>query len=99
MVLRALQNSANNQNSQASLTWDALNRVTQSYGAPDVDFETFSSMYDSDPVLQSVIDNFDEHGIQIKTNKDSEQAAPAQAQDAGRNMMKSSALHAVKIGK
>lgn len=99
MVLRALQNSANNQKSEASMTWDALNRATQAYGAPDVDYDSFAARFDSDPVLQSIIDNFDEHGIKIKTEQGTQQAATAQPADSDKNMMRSTALHAVKIGK
>lgn len=81
------------------MTWDALNRVTQAYGAPDLDFESFAARFDSDPVIQSIIDNFDEHGIQIKTAKGSAQASQAQPKDDNKNVMRSTALHAVKIGK
>ena len=78
MVIRGLQNSANTKNVSAPMTWDALNRALGAYGAPDIDFDRFSQLYDSDPVIQSMIDNFDEHGIQIKTNAGSKQAMPAQ---------------------
>lgn len=79
MVLKSIQDTANNKNVPASMTWDALNRATQAYGAPDVDFDSFSERFDSDPVIQSLIDNFDEHGIVIKTHRGSEQAAMPQA--------------------
>lgn len=80
------------------MTWDALNRATQAYGAPDVDYDSFAARFDSDPVIQSIIDNFDQHGIQIKTQQGTQQAT-AQPTDTGKNVMRSTALHAVKIGK
>ena len=95
MVIRGLQNSANNKNVSAPMTWDALNRATQAYGAPDIDFERFSQLYDNDPVIQSMIDNFDEHGIQIKTNKGSEQTMQPQMGAApGKPMMAAAAKRA-----
>lgn len=88
MVIRGLQNSANNKNVSAPMTWDALNRALGAYGAPDIDFERFSQLYDSDPVIQSMIDNFDEHGIQIKTSAGDQQGMqPQQGGAPGKPMM------------
>jgi hypothetical protein len=97
VVLRAIQNSANNQNSGAPLTWDAINRATQAYGAPDIDYERFAKLYDSDPTIQSMIDNFDGNGIQLKTDKGMEQ--PMVGQEPKTGMMAAAAKRATKLGK
>lgn len=99
MALRSIQNSANNQNSAAApLTWEALNNATQVYGAPDLDAESFAKLYDSDMTIQDIVDNFDESGIQLKTDKGN--AEPAQLQPAqNHNMMAAAAKRATKLGK
>lgn len=97
VVLRAIQNSANNQHSEAPLTWDAINRATQAYGAPDIDFERFSQMYDNDPTIQGMVDNFDGNGIQLKTDQGSQQ--PAMGQEPKTGMMAAAAKRATKLGK
>lgn len=97
LTLRSIQNTANNNNSAAPLTWDALNNAAQHYGAPDIDYERFAKLYDSDPIIQSMIDNFDERGIQIKTDKGTEQPMVGQQPKTG--MMAAAAKRATKLGK
>jgi hypothetical protein len=97
LVLRSIQNSANDRHSAAPLTWDALNRATQAYGAPDIDYERFAQMYDSNPVLQGIVDNFDQNGIQIKTQQGS--AQPMQGEEPKKGMMAAAAKRATKLGK
>ncbi len=99
LVLRSIQNTANNKNSPASMTWDAINRATQAYGAPDIDYERFSQRYDNDPNLQSIIDNFDENGIQIKTNAGSASPKQVGGEDKGASMVAAAAKRATKLGK
>lgn len=101
LALRSIQNSANNRKATAApLTWDALNRVTQSYGAPDLDADSFAKLYDSDPVIQSIVDNFDGRGVQLKTDIGNAQTqAPVQGQNPQRDMMAAAAKHATTLGK
>lgn len=102
LTLRAVQNAANNQNppSEAPLTWDALNRAAQSYGAPDIDYERFAKLFDSDPTIQSIVDNFDEQGVTLKTDKAAEHPAQGNLQPAqNHNMMAAAAKHATTLGK
>lgn len=101
LALRSIQNSANNKQATAApLTWDALNRVAQAYGAPDLDAESFAKLYDSDPVIQSIVDNFDGRGVQLKTDKGSAQPQGAmQGQEPQKGMMAAAAKHATQLGK
>jgi hypothetical protein len=99
VVLRSIQNAANDKNSTASMTWDAINRATQAYGAPDIDYERFAQLFDNDPAIQSIVDNFDENGVVIKTNAGSPSPEMMGAKDTGTSMMASAAKHATKLGK
>ena len=55
------------------MTWEALNRAMRAYGAPAIDYQRFAQLYDSDPSLQDLIDNFDQRGIQVRSNAGEEQ--------------------------
>ncbi len=99
MVLRSIQNTANDRKTTASMTWDAINQATQAYGAPDIDYERFAQLYDNDPTIQSVIDNFDENGIQIKTNAGSAQPTAVGGENKGKSMVAAAAKRATKLGK
>ena len=67
MRLRALQAAANNQNTTAPLTWEAL----QNMGIP-VRYDQFAARWD-DPqegaILKQLVDKFDGHGLTVKTNE------------------------------
>ncbi len=99
VVLRSIQNTANDKHTSASMTWDAINRATQVYGAPDIDYERFAQLYDNDPTLQSIIDNFDQRGVQIKTNAGSPSPEMMGSADKGKSMVAAAAKHATKLGK
>jgi hypothetical protein len=73
LTLRALQSAANNQRSEAPMTWDAINQAAQQYGAPDIDYDRFAARWDSDPILKQLVTRFDGHGLVVKTkNKEDE---------------------------
>jgi hypothetical protein len=78
------------------MTWEALNRAMRAYGAPAIDYQRFAALYDNDPTLQGLIDNFDQRGVQIKTNAGEEQSMQ-QAQQTpaeGKPMMAAAAKRA-----
>lgn len=68
MTLRALQSAANNQNSEAPMTWTAINHAGQTMGAPTIDYDRFAARWDTDPILKQLVDRFDSAGLVIKTN-------------------------------
>jgi hypothetical protein len=50
----------------AKLNWSALNRIADVSGIELMaDYETFKSMYDSKPQLQSLVKNFNSDGIEL----------------------------------
>jgi hypothetical protein len=66
----------------------------RSYGAPSIDYNRFAKLFDSDPTIQGLIDNFDQNGIQIKSNAGEEQAAMPQGPKEGKPMMAAAAKRA-----
>ena len=64
-----MQAAANNRKCSAEQTWDAVNREGEAYGAPYIDVDRFMARYESDPVLQQIVDHYDEAGIVLKTNQ------------------------------
>jgi hypothetical protein len=50
----------------AKLNWKALNKIATSSGIDLMtDYETFKSMYDSSPQLQTLVKNFNADGIEL----------------------------------
>lgn len=89
-LLKALQTNAINQNKgpiKAVLTWDAVNNALAANKSPtlglnDQDaFTAFSTRWETDPALKSIVDKFDQRGLVIKTTNDSEM--PGEPQGAG----------------
>jgi hypothetical protein len=66
MTLRAIQSSANNQNTQAPMTWVALNQAGKNFGAPSIDYDRFAARWETDPILKQLVDG---NGLVIKTNE------------------------------
>ena len=67
----------------------------QALGGPAIDFNTFQTLYDSDPELQDLIDNFDETGVQVNTNKGQPETGMQPAgPDEGKPMMAAAAKRA-----
>lgn len=73
LTLRAIQSAANNQHSEAPMTWSAINHAGRAYGAPEIDYDRFAARWDTDPILKSLVARFDGRGLVIKTQgQDSE---------------------------
>ena len=69
MTLRSLQSAANNQNTEAPMTWKALNVAGQGFGAPAIDYDRFAARWEQDPILKQLVDRFDGNGLVVKTNE------------------------------
>ena len=71
MTLRALQSAANNSNSEAPMSWRALNAQGAATGSPTIDYDRFAAQWDAEDetgVLHQLVDRFDGQGLVIKTN-------------------------------
>lgn len=66
MILRNFIGRAASKKAPVKLNWDALNRIATTSGVElTADYETFKSMYDSSPPLQSLVKNFNDSGIEL----------------------------------
>ena len=62
---------------QASeFSFDALNNLMKNAGREQFDYRTFKAAYDSDERLKSMIKNFNQDGITLKTDTDADSQAP-----------------------
>ena len=66
VVLRNFIGRASSKKTPAKLNWSGLNQLSKSSGIElAADYETFKSMYDSSPVLQQLVKNFNDRGIEL----------------------------------
>ena len=76
MILKNFIGRAASKKQAAKLNWSALQKIATDSGFEmGADYETFKSMYDSSPVIQSLVKNFNADGIELNvpgTDKDTE---------------------------
>lgn len=66
IVLKNFIGRASSKKAPAKLNWNGLNQISKSSGIElSTDYETFKSMYDSYPILQSLVKNFNADGIEL----------------------------------
>ncbi len=66
MVLRNYIGRAASKKAPAKLNWNGLNKVLATNGFElTADYETFKAMYDSIPVIQQMVKNFNADGIEL----------------------------------
>jgi hypothetical protein len=51
----------------AQFSWPAISKLIQNMTGQTVDYDSFKIEFDSNTELKSLIDNFDENGITLKT--------------------------------
>jgi hypothetical protein len=67
MILRNYIGRASSKKAPSKLNWAGLNQVLQSNGFElAADYETFKSIYDSNPAVQAMVKNFNDNGIELK---------------------------------
>ena len=102
MTLRALQSAANNQGSQAPMTWKALNAADAGMGSPDIDYDRFNARWEDPeqgPVLKQLVDRFDSSGLIIKTKeREKPQVGSKHRESEISRMAKRAALKKRQIG-
>ncbi len=76
MILKNFIGRAASKKQAAKLNWLALQKIATDSGFEmGADYETFKSMYDSSPVIQALVKNFNADGIELNvpgTDKDTE---------------------------
>ena len=66
IVLRNYIGRAASKKAPAKLNWNGLQQVLKTNGFElAADYETFKSMYDSNPAIQSLVKNFNDQGIEL----------------------------------
>jgi hypothetical protein len=82
MILRNYVGRAASKKAPVTLNWNGLAQVTKSNGFEfAADYETFKSMFDSTPALQSLVKDFNADGISLKVPgaPDDQEQSPQQA--------------------
>lgn len=65
-TLRNLVGRASSKKAPANMNWAALDKMVQSNGFElAMDYETFKSIYDSNPSVQQLVKNFNSDGIEL----------------------------------
>jgi hypothetical protein len=66
MVLRNFIGRAASKKQPAKLNWSALQKIAGDSGFEmGADYETFKSMYDSNPAIQGLVRNFNADGVEL----------------------------------
>lgn len=98
LLLRTLQASDDEHQSQGQHTWLELQRKLRSSGM-NISYDTFKQRWDSqapsDQILKGLVDRFDGHGLVMK-NTDGQQLPQGQAKPSEVSKM---AKRATKLGK
>jgi len=83
VVLKNLIGRYASKKQPAKLNWEALNKLVNTAGIEmTADYETFKSMYDSNPALQGLIKNFNAQGLELNIPGAPDAEEPEQGQDA-----------------
>ena len=82
---------------QASeFTFDELNKLMRNTGREQFDYRTFKAAYDSDERIKTMVKNFNQEGITLKTDVDADTTEPQE--DPGNTKVSQMAKRATKIG-
>lgn len=66
IVLKNIIGRSASKKSPAKMNWAALDNISKTSGIElAADYETFKSMYDSSPALQTLVKNFNADGIEL----------------------------------
>lgn len=66
MILRNFIGRAASKKSAARLNWASLEKIAMDSGFEfGADYETFKSMYDSNPTIQNLVKNFNADGVEL----------------------------------
>ena len=75
LLLRNIAGRASSKHQPSSMNWASINTLLKKTGDEVIDYEAFKSLYDSSPVLQKMVHNFNANGIELKV--------PGVSQDPG----------------
>ena len=78
MVLRNRLAEANLKKEPSEFSFDELNVLMKNSNREQFDYRSFKAAYDSDERIKSMVKNFNQDGITLKTDTDADAAAPQQ---------------------
>ena len=90
MILRNYVGRAASKKAPVTLNWNGLAQVTKANGFEfAADYETFKSMFDSTPALQSLVKDFNADGISLKVHgaPDDQEQRPQQSGETSQDQV------------
>lgn len=79
VVLKNYIGRAASKKMPVNLNWTGLNQVLKSSGSElTADYETFKALYDSNPVIQRLVKDFNEKGLELNVPGVSDTPEPTQ---------------------
>lgn len=79
IILKNIIGRASSKKAPAKMNWASLDRMVKTGGSElSADYETFKSMYDSSPILQHMVKNFNADGIVLNVPGAPDADAPTQ---------------------
>jgi hypothetical protein len=95
LALRNLQQQANQKGTTITLSFERLNKLMRSSGIEQFSYDPFKAAYDSDPRVKALVKNFDQKGVTLATDEESN----LPQQDAkGDNTVSNMAKRATDLG-
>lgn len=95
-VLRNYIGRAKSQKVPTKLNWMGLNRIISASGLEmAADYETFQSLYDTNPVLQTLVKTIDDSGVELNIPGLPGEEVPAQSGETPADAVAATAAGAV----
>ena len=82
-TLNSIRGDANDAEQTTEISFAALDQIMKNTGYPQFTYSLFKSMYDSSDTLKSVVDDFDQEKIILKTDKQAEKDPAMDLDDVG----------------
>ena len=82
-TLNNIRGDANDSEQTTEISFNALEQIMKNTGYPQFNYSLFKKMYDSSETLKSVVDDFDQEKIIIKTEKEMAKDEPMNYDNTG----------------
>lgn len=82
-TLNSIRGDANDAEQTTEISFAALDQIMKNTGYPQFTYSLFKSMYDSSDALKSVVDDFNQEKIILKTEKEMAKDEPMNYDDNG----------------
>lgn len=82
-TLTNIRGDANDADQTTEISFDALDQIMKNTGYPQFNYQLFKKMYDDSDALKSVVDDFNQEKIVLKTEKEMEKDEPMNFDNTG----------------